>query len=100
MRLDRLMWLCAGLFVAFGLPLAVVGDGVWRNALGGLSVLSLGGFGLAMAGDGIVRGRIRVQFSVIRRAAQPRAFWAAVAVAAAAGLGVIASGIWVMFLKP
>ncbi len=100
MRLDRLMWLCAGLFVAFGLPLAFVEDRGWQHVWGGLSVLSLAGFGLAMAGDGIVKGQIRVHFSVIQRASQPRTFWASVVLVAAASAGVVVSGLWVLFFKP
>ncbi len=100
MRWDRLMWLCGGLFVAFGLPLAVVEDRGWQHVLGGISALSLGGFGLAMAGDGVAKGQIRLHFSVIRRAARPRAFWAAVALAAAAGAGAVASAFWALVFKP
>ena len=40
MRLDRLMWLCAGLFVAFGLPLAFVEDRGWQHVWGGLSYIT------------------------------------------------------------
>ncbi len=94
------MWLCAGLFVAFGLPLAFVEDRGWQHVWGGLSVLSLAGFGLAMAGDGIVKGQIRVHLSVIRRAGRPRTFWAVVVLVAAAGAGVAASGLWALFFKP
>ncbi len=101
MCLDRLMWLCGGLFVAFGLcGLAFVEARGWQNVWGGLSVLSLAGFGLAMAGDGIVKGQITVHFSVIQRASQPRTFWASVVLVAAASAGVVVSGLWVLFFKP
>lgn len=81
-------------------PLAFVEDRGWQHVWGGLSVLSLAGFGLAMAGDGIVKGQITVHFSVIQRASQPRTFWAAVVLVAAASAGVVVSGLWVLFFKP
>jgi hypothetical protein len=99
MKFDRMMWLCGALFVLFGLPLAVLEDTAWRTICGGLSVLSLGLFALSMAADGLTKGTIRIQFSVIDRTAQPRSFWAAIAVVSAAGAGVIIAGIWVLFFK-
>ena len=49
--------------------------------------------------DGLTKGTIRIQFSVIDRATQPRSFWAAIVVVLAAGAGVIIAGIWVLFFK-
>jgi len=96
---KRLMWLFGVLFVVFGLPLAVIEDGFWQQLCGVLSTLSLGCFALAMAGDGLVKGEIRLQFSLIQRAARPRAFWAAIGLVATAGVGVILSAFWMMFIK-
>ena len=94
-----MMWLCGALFVLFGLPLAFLEDTVWRHICGGLSVLSLGLFALAMVGDGLVKGKIRIQFSLIDRATQPRIYWAAIALISAAGIGVVIAAIWVFFFK-
>ena len=99
MILNRLMWLFGALFVLFGLPLAVVEDSGWQRVWGGLSLLSLGSFALAMAGGGMVTGQIRVQFSTIERSAQPYVFWAAIAIVSAAGVVVIITAFWAVFFK-
>lgn len=99
MNLDRLMWVFGALFVVFGLLMAVSNDTGARTVLGGLSVLSLGGFALAMVFDGIITGEIRVRFDVIKRATQPRLFWAVASLIGAAGMVVIIGGAWILFLK-
>jgi hypothetical protein len=99
MRLDRLMWLCAALFILFGLPLVFVEDSGWQRVCVGLSALSLGCFALAMAGDGLVKGEIRVQFSQIKRTAQPHFFWTAIALVSSTGVVVIITAFWAMFFK-
>ncbi len=96
---GRLIWIFGVLFVLFGLPLIIVDDIGARNVLGGLSVLRLGGFAFAMAYNAMATGTIRLQNSKISRTAQPYAFWAAVCLVTAAGLGVVASGMWLMFFK-
>ncbi len=99
MTLNRLMWVFASLFVAFGLLMAAVEDTTARKIWGGLSVASLGGFAFAMVFDGVSKGEIRVQFSVIERATQPRLFWAAVTLVGAAGIGVVVSAAMVLFFR-
>lgn len=99
MALNHLMWIFGGLFVFFGLLLGVSGSEAAKTLWGGLSVTCLGGFALAMAADGIVRGQIRFQFSIIRRAATPRLFWATVCLVAAAGIGVLIAAVWAVFFK-
>ena len=99
MYLDRLMWLFGALFVLFGLPLLLVEDKGWQRVFIGLSVLSLGCFALAMVGDGLVKGKIRFQFSLIERTAQPRTFWATIALVSTAGIVVIITAFWAMFFK-
>ena len=99
MYLARLMWLCGALFVLFGLPLAVIEDTVWKHVSGGLSILFLSLFAFSMVGDGLVKGKIRLQFSWIYRATQPRAFWASIALVLCAGMGVMITAIWVLFFK-
>ena len=47
----------------------------------------------------VAKGKIRVQFSVIERASQPRLFWALVALIAAAGIVVLARAAWALFFK-
>ncbi len=99
MKFDRMMWVFGALFVLFGLPLAVIDEPNWRNISGGLSVFSLGLFALAMAADGLTKGIIRFQFSVIDRTTRPRTFWAAIVLVSAAGAGVIIAGVLVLFFK-
>ncbi|MGY9004507.1 MAG: hypothetical protein ACKVJQ_00175 [Alphaproteobacteria bacterium] len=99
MTLNRLMWIFGGLFVVFGLLLAVADGIAARNILGGLSVASLGSFALAMVFDGVSKGKIRVQFNVIKRATHPRLFWTAVALIGATGIAVMVSAAWVLFFK-
>ena len=99
MTLNRLMWVFGGLFVVFGLFLALADGTTARDFWGGLSVTSLGSFALAMAFDGVSKGEIRLQFNVIRRATQPRLFWATVALIGATGIGVMVSAAWVLFFK-
>ena len=99
MTLNRLMWVFAGLFVVFGLLMAVVEGTTARNIWGGLSVASIAGFAFAMVFDGISKGEIRVHFNVIKRATQPRLFWAAVTLVGAAGIAVVVSAAMVLFFK-
>jgi len=99
MAVKRLIWVFAALFVIFGLPLAVVEDQGLRRLCGSLSLVGLGGFALCLAGDGLASGAIRWQFSLIERAKQPVAFWAAVAIVTLAGLGVLVAAAWAAFFK-
>lgn len=99
MRVDRLMWIFAGLVLVFGLPLLIIHDKSRALPFAGLSVLALGGFGLALAADGVRKGEIRLHPSVIRRADHPLVFWATIALVAAAGAGTIATAIWVFVFK-
>lgn len=99
MSLDRLMWVFGVLFILFGLSLGFIQDRGWQKLCGGISVLSLGCFALAMAGDGLVKGEIRLQFSLIKRAAQPRLFWAAITLVFTAGVGVLVTAGWAIFYK-
>ena len=94
------MWLCAALFVIFGLSLAVIDDRDWQKLCGGISALSLSGFSFFMAGSGLLNGRIRIQNSWINLATQPRVFWASIVLVLAAGFGVMIASIWVLFIKP
>jgi hypothetical protein len=93
-------WVFAGLFVASGLPLAVVEDAGWRNLCGGFSLIGLGGFALSMVRDAVRSGQIRLHATVIRRARSPRLFWATLALIDAAGLGVLVGAVWALFVKP
>ena len=96
---KRLIWTFAALFVLFGLPLYFVQDVVWRHIWGGSSTLCLGGFALALAFSAVTTGELRFQFTLIRRADQPRTFWSAVALVAVTGLVVIITGVWRIWLK-
>jgi hypothetical protein len=99
MTFNRLAWVCAALFVLFCVPLAFLEDGNWRNISGGLSLLSLGSFALALAGDGLAKGQIRLTLTPISRATKPRLFWASIAYVAAIGGIVIVGGIWAILFK-
>jgi len=99
MYLKLLTWVFAGLFVLFGLLIPVTENTGWLRWCAGLSTLSLGGFGLSMAGDAIQAQQIRLQFSIIRRADQPRLYWAAVLLVAATGVSVSIVGLWFLFFK-
>lgn len=98
-RLSRLMWVFAALFLVFGLPMILVEDKAWQRILVGLSTLSLGGFALAMAGDGIVKGEIKFNLSLIKRQDQPVIFWLTVALVTSAGIATIVTAFWAMFIK-
>lgn len=99
MALNRMIWIFAGLFVAFGLMLGASEDPASRNLWGGLSAGCLGGFALALAGDGLSKGRIRFGFDEIDRTTHPRLFFAAVTVVVAAGLSTLAAAITIVFFK-
>ena len=99
MFLKHLTWIFAGLFVLFGAAILMTDSAVWRRLWVGLSTLSLGGFALSMVKDALTTGQIRIQNSVIRCADQPRLFWAAVILVAAAGVGVMVTGLWFLFFK-
>jgi hypothetical protein len=99
MNLNRLMWVFGGLFILFGLLMAIADGDTALNLWGGLSAASLGGFALAMAFEGVSKGVIRVQFSVIKRATHPRLFWAVVCLICAAGVVVLISAAWALFFK-
>ena len=99
MRLSHLTWVFAGLFVLFGAAILLTESEDWQRYWAGLSTLSLGGFALSMVRDALATGQIRVQNSVIRHAHQPRLFWAAVILVAAAGVGVLIAGSGFLFFK-
>ncbi|WP_170575718.1 hypothetical protein [Ruegeria atlantica] len=99
MIFTYLMWFFAALFVATGLPLSLTEDEQWQRLWGGSSALSLGLFAISMAADGLLRGQIRIHFSIIRRSSQPRLFFSAIALVFAAGTGVIIAAIWAIFIK-
>lgn len=96
---TRLTWIAAALFLLCGLPLLVVEDLWWGRFWGGLVVFWLGVFALAMARAAVATGQVRMNFSVIRRAAQPRTFWAAIALLVFAGSVVLVSAFWFWFFK-
>ena len=97
--LKHLTWVFAGLFVACGLPLLFVEDRAWGHRWAGLSLVFLAGFAFSMVRDAVRSGEVRLNFSRIRRADSPRLFWAAPALVSAAGAGVLASAVWVLFFK-
>lgn len=97
MRSQKLIWIFAGAFVLFGVTLFFVEDEAARDFWGGLSILCLGGFALALAYDALATGRITIQFSKISRRTQPRMFWAAVGLVVATGSVVIVAGLRFIF---
>lgn len=99
MTFHRLMWIFAGLFLLFGFPLLMIEDKAWLRILVSLCCLSLGGFALSMAADGLIKGQIKFQFSLIERQRQPFFYWAALALVLAAGFGTVITAIWAAFFK-
>jgi hypothetical protein len=99
MRVTYLTWVFAGSFVVFGLPLLMTKDPDWVGFWAGLSTLSLGGFALSTVRDALKTGQIRVQYSTIQHTNQPRLFWSAIILVAAAGVAVLITGIWFLFFK-
>jgi hypothetical protein len=99
MFLKYLTWIFLGLFLLFGAAILMAESGVWRQYWAELSTLCLGGFAISMVRDALKTGHIRVQYSVIRCANQPRLFWAAVILIAAAGVTVSIGGLWFLFFK-
>jgi hypothetical protein len=74
-------------------------DPGWVRFWAGLSILSLGGFALSMVRDALKAGQIRLQYSTIQRTNQPRLFWSAIILVAAAGVAVLTTGTWFFFFK-
>jgi hypothetical protein len=99
MPTSRLVWVFAALFLLCGLPLLVVEQVSWVRPLASLCMAFLGAFSLALAADAIRTGQLRVQGSVILYSRQPRLFWAALAVIALAGIGVLIGAVWAAFFK-
>jgi hypothetical protein len=95
----RLTWLFATLFVLCGLPLLVTEDPAWQRIWAGVSATCLGAFALAWAHHAVRVGQIKLQFSWIRRASQPRTFWATIFMLLATGTIVVVSGVWILFFK-
>lgn len=96
---ERLMWTFGGLFLLCGSPLFFVSDRWWAQLWGGLAMFSLGSFAIAFACDGVRKGELKIQHSLIRRADRPYLFWGAVTGVAAVGAGVVVGAIWIMYFK-
>ena len=95
----HVIWIFGGLFLLCGLPLLATEDVAWGHLWAGLSAFFLGCFALALSWNGVASGQIRFQFSVIERAKRPVLFWSTVTLVALAGLGTMASGIWLGLFK-
>ena len=95
----RLVWLFGALFVLFGLPLATVTDTGAKQLWGGLSLSSLGGFGIALVFNALVTGNIRLQFSIINRHNRPRSFIAAVGLVSFVSVVVVIAGLRFIFFQ-
>lgn len=96
---KHLTWVFVGLFVLFGALVFASQSASWRQFWAGLSILALAGFAFSFVRDALMTGQIRIQYSVIRYAAQPRLFWATIVLVAAAGVVVLIGGLWVLFFK-
>lgn len=96
---KHLTWVFVGLFVLFGALVFASESAPWRRFWAGLSMLTLGGFAFSFVRDALTTGQMRVQYSVIRYAAQPRLFWATVVLVVGAGVVVVIGGLWVLFFK-
>jgi hypothetical protein len=96
---KRLTWIAGALFLLYGLPLLIVEDLWWARFWGGLAVFWLGAFALAMARAAVATGKLRINFSIVRRASQPLTFWAVIALLVFAGAVVLVSAFWFWFFK-
>ncbi len=93
------MWLFATLFVVTGLPLAWTEDEQWQRLWGDPVRCHLPFFAISIAADGLLRGQIRIHFSIIHCSSQPRLCFSAIALVFAAGTGAIIAAIWAVFFK-
>ena len=96
--MSRATWIFAGLFLAFGIPLIWLpkpSPAVYLFA--GLSTISLGGFGIALAFDAARSGQLRLQGSTLRRSAAPKIFPLAVYGIGSCGVAVVGTGVWFLF---
>ena len=96
---TRLMVAGGVTFVVCGVQLAWVEDLRWKNVWGGLSLFGLGGFAVAMAMDGVAKGRLKLQHNTLYRDKTPRLFWAITGLIFLAGCVVVVAGIWALFFK-
>lgn len=90
------MWLLGGIFLAAGVASMMSDTNAWRQLWGGLSLMALGGFALAMTWEARIVGRIRIHSTVIDRSARPRTFALVTASVALGGLIVVAVGVWLL----
>jgi len=80
--------------------MAVVGDPSLQFRLAGITAFCLGGLAVSMTRDALAAGRIRFQFTLIRKAQRPRLFAATAAFVAAAGVACMVLGVWMLFSSP
>ena len=95
-QLTFILGLLFALFAVWGMLVESAGS---KDILGGLSMISLGGFALSLAWGGVVDGEIEFYFDRIKRVDRPRAYWAAVTLVSVTGAVVIIGGFWVIFFK-
>ena len=62
-------------------------------------MIGLGGFALAFAVDGVQKGEVKLQNSLIQRGRQKYLFWSTIGVVVFAGVVVLCAVIWLMFFK-
>lgn len=97
---EKTMWIFCGAFVVFGLIFSQMEEGdPSRDLWGGLSVLSLGSFTMAMVLDGFLKGKIRAGHSMLTREQYPTIFQLYLGLVALAGGIVLSAGFWVLILK-
>jgi hypothetical protein len=99
MNAERMMWIFGACFILFGLPLFVVSDGWLRDFFGAIALAGLGGFALAFSVDGVQKGEVKFQNSLIQRGRQKYLFWSTIGVVAFAGIVVLSAVIWLLFFK-
>ncbi len=97
---ERTMWIFCGAFVVCGLIFSQMEEGEpFRDLWGGLSVLGLGSFSIAMVIDGYLKGKIRASHSILIREQHPTIFKLYLGLIALAGGIVLSAGFWVLFVK-
>ena len=102
MFLKHLTLIFSGLLLLFGsftVVAKVAESKVWGQSWAGLALLSLGGFGVSLVKDALTTGHFQLGNFDYHYAHQPRLFWAAAILTAAAGVAFFIMGLWLLFFK-
>ena len=99
MFLKYLPLILVGLLFLFGSFMWVAESRVWGQSWAGLVLLCVGGLWVPMVKDALTTGHLQFGNFDFRYAHQPRLFWAAAILIAAAGVAIFIMGVWLLFFK-